>query len=203
MNLPAGLVITPEDWEKTPPSVQTLVIMLWEENQILKAQVSRLQTQVETLQDDVKRLNERLEKNSQNSSKPPSSDPPQTPKYPKAELSGEKKGARTGHHGHSRKLKPPDQISRIIKSVPSICKDCGSVLKGEDAQPERHQVSELPKIVPEIVEYQRHTLNCEKCGAKNWAEWPAEMRKGSFGARVARNDRISWGTVRNQSSRYG
>jgi hypothetical protein len=36
MNLPAGLPITSEDWEKTPPGVQTLVIMLWEENQILK-----------------------------------------------------------------------------------------------------------------------------------------------------------------------
>ncbi len=65
MNLPAGLPITSEDWEKTPTSVQTLVIMLWEENQILKAQVSRLQSHVETLQGDVKGLNERLEKNSQ------------------------------------------------------------------------------------------------------------------------------------------
>ena len=184
MNLPVGLPITAEDWEKTPPSVQALVITLWEENQILKAQVSRLQTQVETLQGDVKRLNERLDKNSQNSSKPPSSDPPQTPKYPKAELSGEKKGGRKGHHGHGRKLKPPDQISRIVKSVPSICKDCGAVLKGEDVRPERHQVSELPKIVPEIVEYQRHTLNCEVCGTKNRAEWPKEMPKGSFGARL-------------------
>ena len=184
MNLPAGLPITPEDWEKTPPSVQTLVIMLWEENQILKEQVSRLQTQVGELQDEVKTLKERMDKNSQNSSKPPSSDPPQKPKYPKAELSGEKKGGRNGHHGHGRKLKPPDQISRIVKSVPSICKDCGAALKGEDAQPERHQVSELPKIVPEIVEYQRHTLNCEVCGAKNRAEWPVEMPKGSFGARL-------------------
>jgi transposase len=184
MNLPAGLPITAEDWEKTPLSVQTLVITLWEENQILKAQVARLQSQVETLQSDVKRLNERLDKNSQNSSKPPSSDPPQKPKYPKAELSGEKKGGRKGHHGHGRKLKSPDQINRIVKSVPSICKDCGAVLKGEDARPERHQVSELPKIVPEIVEYQRHTLHCENCGAKNRAEWPVEMPKGSFGERL-------------------
>ena len=45
-------------------------------------------------------------------------------------------------------------------------------------------MSELPKIVPEIVEYQRHTLNCKVCGAKNRAEWPAEMPKGSFGERL-------------------
>lgn len=184
MNLPAGLLITAEEWKKTPPSVQAMLITLWEKNQILIAQVSRLQSQVETLQGDVKRLNERLDKNSQNSSKPPSSDPPQKPKYSKADLSGKKKGGRNGHHGHGRKLKPPDQIGRIVKSVPSICKDCGASLKGEDARPERHQVSELPKIVPEIVEYQRHTLNCERCGAKNRAEWPVEMPKGSFDARL-------------------
>lgn len=184
MNLPTGLPIAPEDWDKTPPSVQILVITLWEENQILREQVKRLQTQVGELQDEVKTLKERVNKNSQNSSKPPSSDPPQTPKYPQAELSGEKKGGRKGHHGHGRKLKPPDQVTQIVKSVPSICKDCGAALNGEDAHPERHQVSELPRIVPEIVEYQRHTLHCEICGAKNRAEWPAEMPKGSFGERL-------------------
>ena len=158
--------------------------MLWEENQILKEQVKRLQTQVAELQDEVRTLKERVNKNSQNSSKPPSSDPPQTPKYPKAEVTGEKKGGRNGHHGHGRKLKPPDQVSRIVKSLPSFCKDCGALLKGEDKHPERHQVSELPKIVPEIVEYQRHTLNCDECGAKNRSEWPLEMPKGSFGERL-------------------
>ena len=139
MNLPTGLPLTPEDWEKTPPSVQTLVIMLWEENQILKEQVKRLQIQAGALQDEVKTLKERVNKNPQNSSKPPSSDPPQTPKYHKAELSGEKKGGRKGHHGHGRKLKPPDQVSQIVKSVPSICKDCGAALNGEDKHPERHR----------------------------------------------------------------
>ena len=71
---------------------------------------------------------------------------------------------------NGRKLKPPDQVSRTEKSLPMKCKDCGADLVGEDPQPERHQVSELPKIVPEIVEYQRHTLKCRICGAKNRAE---------------------------------
>jgi transposase len=67
--------------------------------------------------------------------------------------------------------------------VLSFCKDCGVGLKGEDAHPERHQMSDLPKILPEFVEYQRPTLNCEVCSAKNRAEWPDEMPKGSFGER--------------------
>ena len=45
-------------------------------------------------------------------------------------------------------------------------------------------MSELPKIVPVIVEYQRHTLDCSVCGARNRAEWPKEMPSGSFGERL-------------------
>jgi transposase len=177
MKMPSGLPIPREDWEKTPASVQGVLGLLWEENQKQRGQVEGLQRQFE-------KLSERVNKNSQNSSKPPSSDLPQKRKYPQPELSGEKKGGRKGHHGHGRKLKPVDQVSRIVKSLPRICKDCGATLVGEDKQPERHQVSELPKIEPEIVEYQRHSLKCSVCGAKNRAEWPTDMPKGSFGARL-------------------
>ena len=170
MNLPPGLPIIAEDWEKTPASVQGVIVMFWEDNQKLKEQVEKLQ--------------ERVNKNSQNSSKPPSSDPPQKAKYPKPEPTGEKPGGRKGHHGHGRKLKGAGEVSKIVKSLPTVCKDCGTLLMGEDSHPERHQVSELPKIVPIIVEYQRHTLNCVVCGTENRAEWPKEMPRGSFGERV-------------------
>jgi transposase len=75
-------------------------------------------------------------------------------------------------------------VSKIVKSLPTVCADCGALLLGEDPQPERHQVSELPEIKPVIVEYQRHTLDCTVCGARNRAEWPKEMPKGSFGERL-------------------
>jgi transposase len=75
-------------------------------------------------------------------------------------------------------------VRKIVKSLPTECQECGALLLGEDPQPERHQVSELPKIVPEIVEYQRHTLKCSACGTRNRAEWPKEMPKGSFGERL-------------------
>ncbi len=170
MDLPAGLPITTEDWEKTPPSVQAVIVMFLRDNQTLKEQVEK--------------LHERFNKNSGNSSKPPSSDSPQKRSYPKPEPSGEKKGGRIGHHGHGRKLKGAGEVSKIVKCLPTVCKDCGALLLGEDPQPERHQVSELPKIAPIIVEYQRHTLNCVVCGVQNRAEWPKDMPKGSFGERL-------------------
>jgi transposase len=89
--MPPELPISAEDWENTPTTVQAVVLLLWRENQTLREQVTKLQNQVEGLQTEVKKLHERVNKNSRNSSKPPSSDPPQTPRYPKSEPSGEKK----------------------------------------------------------------------------------------------------------------
>jgi hypothetical protein len=186
MKLPPELPISPEEWEKTPLSVQAVVIMLWEENQLLRAQVAQLQKQVGKLESEVARLQERVNKTSQNSSKPPSSDPPQMRKAtsPASNNENKKKGGRPRHVGKGRKLKPLDEVSQVVRSLPSLCRDCGNALHGVDTQPERHQVSELPKIVPEIIEYQRHTLTCERCGAKNRAEWPTDMPRGSFGERL-------------------
>jgi transposase len=58
------------------------------------------------------------------------------------------------------------------------------LLLGEDAQPVRHQVTELPRIEPEVTEYQRHTVTCLACGAHTQAPWPAAMPAGSFGPRA-------------------
>ncbi len=45
-------------------------------------------------------------------------------------------------------------------------------------------MSELPRIEPELVEYQLHSLKCLACGQKNQGEWPADMPRGSFGFRT-------------------
>ncbi|MEW6206677.1 MAG: DUF6444 domain-containing protein, partial [Pseudomonadota bacterium] len=167
MNLLSGLTIPQEDWDRTPLSVQAVVIALWQENRRLKQQVAGLQQQVSILQAEVEKLRERVNKNSQNSSKPPSSDPPQKRTYPKSEPSGRKQGAQAGHPGKGRKLKPPEQVSRVVISRPVACATCGGLLMGEDPHPVRHQVSELPRVEPEVIEYQLHTLTCCACGAQN------------------------------------
>lgn len=177
MNLPADFPITLGEWDKTPLSVQSLAVALWQENQSLKDQLAHLQV-------EVGQLGERVNKNSQNSSKPPSSDMFSKSKYPQKEASGQKKGGQPGHAGKGRKLKPLAQVSQVVVCKPTACAECGALLMGEDHNPERHQVSELPRIVPEIVEYQKHTLACLACGAKNQGEWPVDMPRGSFGVRI-------------------
>ena len=75
-------------------------------------------------------------------------------------------------------------MDQIIDVRPESCGQCGTLLLGEDAEPERHQVTELPRIAPVVTEYRRHCLWCVACGARTQAAWPATMPTGSFGPRV-------------------
>jgi transposase len=158
---PAG--ITAEDWAATPAAVRALVMEL----------LQRL-AQVEA----------RLNQTSRNSSKPPSSDPPSARPRATKELTGRKSGGQPGHEGHGRKLKPESEVDQIIDVRPEHCGQCGTLLLGEDTEPERHQVTELPRITPVVTEYRRHCLWCVVCGARTQAPWPATMPTGSFGPRV-------------------
>jgi transposase len=177
MDRPPDLPITEEDWSHTPLAVQAVVITLWQ-------QVQALQAEVEALKAEVARLREQLGQNSRNSSRPPSSDSPNAPPRPKRTPSGRKRGGQKGHRGHGRRPKPPEQVDRIVAVKPECCAQCGALLLGEDRQPARHQVTELPPVKPEVVEYQCHTITCLACGAQNCAEWPSDMPVGSFGPRV-------------------
>ena len=180
MLLPPELSISEEDWSHTPPAVQAVVIALWQQVQTLQM----LPTQVATLQAEVAQLREQLGRNSQNSSKPPSSDAPSAPPRPKRTPTGRKPGGQPGHAGHGRKLLPVEQVQHVIDLKPLQCHDCGALLLGEDTQPVRHQVTELPRVEPEVTEYRQQTLTCVVCGAQTQAAQPPDMPSGSFGPRV-------------------
>lgn len=162
--------ISAEDWNATPLVVHQLILQLLQQN--------------EQLQQRLAALEERLNQNSHNSSKPPSSDPPRTPRYPKRTPSGRKVGGQPGHVGQTRALKPLDQVQRIVELRPMRCGACGVLLLGEDPRPHRHQVTELPRIEPQVTEYRRHTLTCLVCGVETHGESPADMPSGDFGPRL-------------------
>ena len=166
--VPAG--IAADDWAGTPVSVRTLV--------------GDLQTTVAQLTQRVAALTEQVRQTSQNSSQPPSADPPSAPPRPQRPPSGRKAGAQPGHVGHTRVLKPASAVQHFIDFKPASCAQCGALLMGDDPQPERRQVTELPPITPEVTEYRRHALVCPVCEHETEAAWPAELPDGSFGPRV-------------------
>jgi transposase len=155
--------ISHEDWAATPSAVRGLV------QELLKRLVE---------------VEARLNQTSRNSSQPPASDPPSAKPRPAKEPTGRKSGGQPDHEGHGRKLKSESEVERIIEVRPESCEQCGALLLGEDPEPERHQVTELPRVTPMVTEYRRHRLCCVACGAHTQAPWPATLPSGSFGPRV-------------------
>ena len=166
---PSG--IDPLDWAETPRAVRILVLAL--------------QQQVVTLTGRVSALEEGTQKTPRNSSQPPSSDPPSAPVQRKGGRSVRQHGGQRGHRGTGRLLVPPDQVDQIVDAMPTACGRCGHLLLGLDPRPARHQVTEVPRVRPVVIEYRRHALTCPDCGTTTTAGWPAAMPSGSFGPRVA------------------
>jgi transposase len=166
--------LTPEVWDRLPGEARAVILAL-------QAEVERLQATVKTLQDQVQDLRGQLNQNSTNSSRPPSTDPPHGKRSPPRPVSGRERGGQPGHQRQQRPLLPPDHTF-VIK--PTHCRRCKSPLRGEDPQPLRHQVLELPKVRPEVAEYQLHRLLCPKCGLSTCAELPEGVPSGGQGPRL-------------------
>jgi transposase len=186
--------ISEQDWLQTPASVQNAfsslyhqLLMLEMRAEAYERQLAALREQVAQIQDlkaELDELRERLGLNSNNSSKPPSSDPPHQLKTTSNDPKGRKRGGQAGHRGQSRKLKAFAQVDQIIDLRPISCAECGHLLLGDDADAARHQVNEVPNCKAFVTEYRRHSLRCLVCGTLSQADWPGDMPSGSFGPRA-------------------
>lgn len=92
-----------------------------------------------------------LTTNSTNSSKPPSTDPPQVQR-PRKDKSSRHAGGQKGHQGHKRELLPVEEMDRQFDHYPDICEQCAAALDRETCRetsaPTRYQIFELPEIKP-------------------------------------------------------
>lgn len=129
-------------------------------------------------------LEEKLRQTSLNSSKPPSQDPPNVA-HKKKNPSGKKRGGQKGHQGHHRELLPPAKVTAVVPLFPKACRRCKGPLVGHDPAPFRHQIVELPKIVPLVTEYQLHKLACPDCLISTCAGLPKGVPTGNFGPRLS------------------
>ena len=151
----------------------------------LKAVMRKQQEQIQRLQQELADARTKLGTNSTNSSFPPSSDrfhakrrPP-----PGADQPRKKRGGQPGHPRHERSLLPPEQVRETIPCKPTTCRRCGKPLSGNDPNPIRHQVAEIPVVVAAVVEFQLHRLICPCCRTSTCGKLPPEV-KGHFGPRL-------------------
>jgi transposase len=161
----------PEWWEQTPVAVQE--------------SIRTLEARVAALEATVQRVLARLQQDSHNASRPPSHDPPQAQgQGPRRVPSGRKPGGQPGHQGQPRALVPIEEVDTGVPVKPRQCHRCQHPLQGDDPQPYRPQVTDLPPVKPIVTEYQVHRVLCPACGAPTRAELPLGLPPGGFGPRV-------------------
>jgi transposase len=143
-----------------------------------------LEQQIAELKQQVQELKARLDQNSTNSSKPPSTDPIGVKRKPPEPPSKKRRGGQKGHPRRMRALVPPERVASVTDCKPAECRRCGHPLSGEDAEPRRHQVAELPPIEPEVREYRLHRLCCPHCQTVSCGALPDGVPRTAFGPRL-------------------
>lgn len=116
-----------------------------------------------------------LERNSSNSSKPPSSDIVKPESEQRS--SSRKAGGQKGHKGVRHKLISLDKVDAIERIEITKCADCegdttrtGKVI--------RHQVYELVEKPAILTEYQRQQRYCQRCNKYTYGSLPEDISDG-------------------------
>jgi len=127
-------------------------------------------------------LEARLGKNSQNSSRPPSSDVPGTRPSKKSRRSRKrrKRGAQPGHPGHFPPI--PEHVDQTHEHRPKTCSSCQADLADAPpfGMPTIHIVFELPPIKPIIHAHQCQDVKCPNCGKITTASLPEDVPSGQY-----------------------
>lgn len=165
--------------------------------QILQARIADLEALVASQADEIARLHALVtaqagelaslqaakgsDKNSRNSSIPPSQSSPQN--RPSSATPPKKKGPRPGHPGTSRKRATP---TFVVPRHPVVCSSCGADLSQVEGHVRaRSQQVELPPLSPAVVEVICYRCFCPGCGQPNTAPYPAGWDpKQTFGPRL-------------------
>lgn len=140
--------------------------------------IASLKEEIVVLKNEIQNLKELLNRNSKNSSLPPSQDKskPNKPKNPN-------KNNRYGHKGFCRKMVPEEDVTSIINLRPEKCTGCGNSNFIQPKLKEVRQTVEIPIIKPIVTEYRSYSCKCTDCGKEVKATFPIETRK-VFGARL-------------------
>ena len=162
------------DWLATPEPVRRYV-------EALEQRIEKLEESHAHLLKRIEQLEQRLNQNSQNSSKPPSSDPPYQRPERERRKSKRPRGGQKGHKGHRQQMLKP---SEVVTIDPGPCA-CGCARRlGSLRSFYTHQWIELPEIAMQVKHVVLQKGQCSGCGRWVRAQLPAEYQTG-YGPRFS------------------
>src|SRR5271168_3259555 len=156
------------------------------ENAAIRDEDGCLRRENAELREKVAELERRLNKNSSNSSKPPSSDGLKKPPRTKSlrGKSGKKSGGQVGHEG--RTLKQVANPDRIEPHAAHCCRYCQAGLTpAMVTDVAKRQVFDLPEPRLEVTEHRASIYRCAECGRRTTADFPEGVSSpAQYGPRV-------------------
>ena len=161
------------EWLQTPQAVRDYIEML--EKSILQ-----LSGTVAGLMGRTEKLEQRVNRNSQNSNQPPSADGLFKKPERKKKKGKRKRGGQKGHCGHRQQLLDP---TKVVPIKPDVC-SCGNPEFDHVEAYYTHQQIELPEIELKVIHYVLHKGCCSRCGRSVSAKLDSPQRPG-YGPRMS------------------
>jgi transposase len=153
----------------------------------LRGEIAVLRQENAALREEAAELRRQLDKNSSNSSKPPSSDglkkPPRILGSTRGK-SGKKSGGQVGHKGGTLKqVACPDFVAHHEADVCDHC--CAGLTAAMVTRVTKRQVFDLPEPRLEVTEHQASIYRCARCNGETQATFPEGVTgPAQYGPRV-------------------
>jgi hypothetical protein len=159
--------------------------MTYEELQALcqqqQTQLQKQAIQIQELTETVRVLKELLNRNSKNSSSPPSVNRGSKNRE-KKDQSNKLRKKRAVNLGLQRF--PNEQVNRFHDHRPANCSQCGSTDLTNGFIKSRHQTVDLPPIKPIVEEHRRWSCRCRGCGCDNLGQFPKDLSRKTYGPNI-------------------
>jgi transposase len=150
-------------------SLMKLVIVLLGEIQKRDEIIEKQNKEILALKAEVAELKMRLNQNSQNSHKPPSSNAYRKAATPRKK--GGKRGGKEGHEGKGLERLLCTEVEEV-KVETERC-ECGEDLTRVEAEiAETRQVQDIPKTPIRVIDYPQEKKTCPCCGKEYFGEFP-------------------------------
>ena len=152
---------------------------------VVVAYLIEITNRLKAIEGKFQAIEARLHLNSQNSSKPPSTDQKRTNKDRSLrKKTGRKPGAQPGHKGKT--LEKVDDPDEVVEHRPPVCPNCQAKLEGVEANGYTlRQVFEMPEPKIIVTEHRAFCITCPCCAKEAKADFPKGLEQPvQYGPRI-------------------